>query len=96
MTLKSKVERLLIENPKLRDSDLALLGAFWEKEGFIMTPEQKKKFMQLTIAESITRARRELRGQYPGKPEVEEGRYKKYVEYVDEYSGRTSMRYMGK
>jgi hypothetical protein len=90
--VKEKVEQLLADNPKLRDSDKALLGAYWASEGFIMTPEQKKKFMELTVAESITRVRRQLRDKYPGTEEVEQERFNKFEEYRDEYSGRTYMR----
>ncbi len=83
--VNKKVEELLVQNPKLRDSDKALLGAYWESEGLILTPEQKRKFMDVTIAESITRARRELRSKYPGSEEVEEQRFRKYQEYVNDY-----------
>lgn len=88
MTTKDKVEQLIKENPKLRDSDKALLGAFWATEGFVMTDEQKRMFMQLTVAESITRARRELRSVYPCSQEVEEKRFRKYQEYRNEYGER--------
>jgi hypothetical protein len=91
MTTKDKVRQLLRDNPKLRDSDKALLGAYWESEGLILTPEQKRKFMDVTVAETITRDRRELRSEYPGSDEVEKERFKKYEEYTNEY-GQRAMR----
>lgn len=93
MTTKDRVEKLLQDNPKLRDSDLWLLFAFWQAEGLVLTNEQKQHLANLTTAESITRVRRALRDKYPGSEEVEQGRYNRMVEYIDEYSGRPAMRF---
>jgi len=84
----AKVERMLKDNPKLRDSDIYLLFAYWQEEGLILTDEQKLKLRDLTTAETITRIRRKLRDQYPGSDAVEEGRFKKYKEFTDEYGER--------
>ena len=88
MSAQRKVEKLLAENPKLRDSDLALLGAYWASEGFVMTNEQKVLFMTLTTPETITRIRRALRSKYPGSDVVEKERFNKYIEYTNDYGER--------
>ena len=79
--IKNEVEALLREKPELRDSDRALLLAYWASEGLVLDEEQRRVFMTTTIAESITRARRGLRAKYPGKSEVEQERYNKYTNY---------------
>ena len=78
MRVKNKVERLLREDKDLRSSDKKLLLAYWRTEGLHLTPEQERQFMDCTVAESITRARRLLRGEYPGNEQVEEKRYEKF------------------
>lgn len=83
--MQQKVKNLLRDNPRLRDSDLALIGTIWELEGLKLTDEQKRVFMTLTTPETITRIRRKLRKQYPGSEAVESVRYIKYKEYRDEY-----------
>lgn len=88
MTTRSKVEKLLQDNPKLRDSDVYLLFNYWQDEGLVLTDQQKMQLSQLTTAESITRVRRDLRDKYPGSPEVEGERFKKYIEMRDEYGER--------
>lgn len=80
-----RVENLLKYLPELRNSDKLLLLAYWRKEGLDLSAEQERKFMLVTTAESITRARRALRAKYPGSKEVEEVRFTKYVEARDEY-----------
>ena len=86
MRTHQKVEQMLRDNPELRDSDKKLLGKFWESEGLILTVEQKRKFMECTTAESITRVRRKLRDKYPGSPKVEKARFDKFQEFRDEHS----------
>jgi len=89
MTASKKVEQLLADNPRLRDSDLALIGAYWATEGFVMTDEQKIKFMSLTTPETLTRIRRDLRSKYPGSDAVEKQRFKKYEFYINKYGEKT-------
>lgn len=89
--MKEKVEQLLKDNLKLRDSDMYLLFRFWQDEGLVLSDEQKRQLSNLTTAESITRARRALRDKYPGTDEVEKERFKKYEEYTNEY-GQRAMR----
>lgn len=83
----NRVEDLLLHGYKtasaqtLRDSDRALLMAFWELDGLYLNDEQKVAFMNATAAESITRARRALKDRYPASPEITEKRYKRFNEY---------------
>lgn len=87
MNRHEKVEELLVSGYKsaspqaLRDSDKALLLAFWEKEGLYLTNEQKWAFMRCTPAETITRARRDLKRQYPASEAVDQARFDKYQQY---------------
>lgn len=88
-----KVEQLLKNGYKtatpqqLRDSDKILLLAYWQQQGLELTGAQKAIFMRnCDIAESITRARRELKKDYPASPKVTEERYSKFKQYRDNYS----------
>lgn len=74
-----RVESLLMYLPELRNSDKALLLAYWRKEGLELSMEQERKFMLVTTAESITRARRALRKKYPASEKVEAVRYQKFI-----------------
>lgn len=86
MTHKDKVTNMLRDNEKLRDSDLYLYFAYVQEHyNFLLTPEQKARLRDLPTFETIVRIRRELRSIYPGRKEVEQGRFKKYQEYVNEY-----------
>ena len=94
----SNVENLLKYGYKtaspqqLRDSDKALLMAVWDQEGLHLTPEQKAVFMQrCSVAESITRARRELKADYPASEKVTEARYQQYKAYKEEYAPTHNM-----
>ena len=89
----SNVEQLLKYGYKtaspqqLRDSDKALLLAVWDSQGLHLTPEQKAVFMQrCDIAESITRARRDLKTDYPASPKVDQARFDKFKQYRGEYA----------
>lgn len=72
----SRVESMLVVEPELRNSDKLLLMTFWEREGFRLSPQQQRAFMNCTPAESITRARRKLRKDYPAEPQIERVRFK--------------------
>jgi len=92
VTYRSRTEKLLKENARLRDSDIYLWFAYaQEYHRFILTDQQKAKLSELPTFETITRVRRDLRAEYPGSDEVEKERYKKFVEYRDEY-GRPYMK----
>lgn len=80
-----RVENLLTYLPDLRSNDRKLLLAYWRKEGLELTPEQEAKFMLVTAAESITRARRALRHQYPGNVKAEAERYQQFKVFRNEY-----------
>lgn len=72
---------------QLRDSDKTLILAYLEMvDGLELTPEQKAKFMQSTTFESITRARRALKADYPASQKVDEQRYQQFKEYKQTYS----------
>jgi hypothetical protein len=85
--VSKRVEDLLLHGYKtaspqrLRDSDKALLLAFWELDGLYLTNEQKRVFMSCGVAESITRARRDLKKKYPASEAVDQARFDKYQQY---------------
>jgi hypothetical protein len=86
MTINTRVRQLLVRQD-LRDSDKKLLLAFWHTEGLHLTDEQRQMFMEkCTPAESITRARRELRSEFPASKQVEEERYRKFTEYKNDHA----------
>lgn len=89
--MHDKVKLLLQNNQKLRDNDLALIGAIWQSEGLNLTDEQKRTFMTLSSPETITRIRRRLREEYPGSEKTEEARYRKFKEYVNEYGEKVAI-----
>ena len=77
-----RTELLLSRDEELRSSDKKLLLRFWEDAGFGLSESQKQTFLEkCTPAESITRARRALKKDYPANEEVEEQRYKLYKQY---------------
>lgn len=81
-----RTEWLLKNVPELRDSDKKLLMTYWEKEGLLLTEAQKQIFLdKCTTAESITRARRALKEEYPSSKKVDEQRYQKFQEYQANY-----------
>lgn len=85
--VKLKVEALLKHDANNRDSDKKLLLSYWQHEvGLMLTPDQRQKFMEATPAESITRARRELKGKYPPSEAVEQARYNKFNRFRNQYS----------
>lgn len=88
-----KVEQLLKYGYKtatpqqLRDGDKALLLAVWDQDGLHLTPEQKAIFMQrCTVAESVTRARRDLKKKYPASEKVDQQRFNQFKEYKERYA----------
>lgn len=85
----SKTEQVLAENQLYRDNDIELILRVWELEGFVLTPEQRKKFRQVTFPDSITRKRRELRHEYPASPEVEAERMRREIEEREYYRNKT-------
>lgn len=88
MRVHDKVEHLLKTQPRLRNSDKELLLAFWEDQGLYFSDTQKKAIYACTPAESITRARRSLRAQYPGEKKIEDDRFGKFKEFRDEYGSQ--------
>ncbi len=88
------VERMLREQPELRNSDKKLLLAVWESEGLHFSETQKRMFLdKCSIAESLTRARRNLRSKYPGNEEVEDKRYEMFLDMRDEYRGKDQLNF---
>lgn len=91
--VKTRVEHLLKHGYKtasgqvFRDSDKALLLAYWEQDGLYLNNEQKHVFMNYCgVSESITRARRALKADYPASKEVDDMRYDKFKDTRDNYS----------
>lgn len=82
-----QVEDLLVNGYKtaspqrLRDSNKALVLAFWERQGLYLDEDQKRAYMRCKSAGSITRARREFNKTYPPSPKVVELRYERFKEY---------------
>lgn len=83
----NRVEDLLLHGYKtasaqtLRDSDKALILAILDQDGLHLTDEQKRAYMASTTFESITRARRALKAQYPASARVDNDRFEKYKQY---------------
>lgn len=85
MTVLNKTAQLLRDRPQYRNSDKLLLMAYWHTQGLHLTDEQRKIFMdKCTPAETITRARRELRDEYPESKEVQEERFKKFLSHKND------------
>jgi hypothetical protein len=82
MRTKDRVESILKHVPITRSSDKRLLLSYWHKQGLYLTKEQEQVFMsKCTTAETITRARRSLKGQYPAVKEVNEKRFSLFNRY---------------
>ena len=92
--VEPRVELLLQESKKYRDSDKELLLAIWASEGLILNPYQVSKFMGTTPAESVTRARRALKEQYPASESVNEARYSNFVIEQQDHSGFAQTRFV--
>ena len=82
MTVLHNVEKVLQMGQRFRDSDKLLLLAIWHVEGLHLTDEQRHIFLiNCTSAETITRARRALKVDYPATEEVDQARYNRFKEY---------------
>lgn len=82
MKIIDRVQNILENLPDTKDSDKKLLLAYWEQQGLCLNQSQRERFMtHCTVAESITRARRNLRPLYPASEQVESERFNKYVDY---------------
>lgn len=92
--VEPRVELLLQESQKYRDSDKELLLAIWASEGLILNPYQVSKFMGTIPAESITRARRALKEQYPASEAVNEERYNNFITEQQDHSGFSQTRFV--
>ena len=87
MKVIERVEAFLQADQSYRDSDKRLLLDYWYKQGLILSPEQRKTFLDVcTTAETITRARRALRDKYPATQEVEDERFNKFQQYKNEHA----------
>jgi hypothetical protein len=85
----NRVERILKRGQEFRDSDKKLLMAVWAEEGLHFSRTQIEAFMAATPAESITRARRDLKSKYPASKEVDDRRYELFQEERNERSEGT-------
>lgn len=82
MSTIKRVEQALKYHPDLRDSDKALMLHHWANEGLHLSAAQEKIFLaNCTTPETISRARRALREEYPGSEKVEEKRFNKFQAY---------------
>jgi hypothetical protein len=84
----TRTEWLLEHVPETRDSDKKLLLIYWSKEGLKLSEEQERAFMNCTTPESITRARRALKADYPSSKAVDDERYLKFKAYQDNYGDK--------
>lgn len=79
-----------------RDNDRRLILKVWENEGLKLTASQRELFLYVvTDAGTITRKRRQLRGEFPESQEVENKRYRLFLEKTDEHSKGTFLRRHG-
>lgn len=71
-----------------RDNDRRLILKVWEHEGLVLNKEQRGKFLyEVTFPDSITRARRQLREQYPESQLVMRKRYNLFTSIRHESNG---------
>lgn len=71
-----------------RDNDRRLYLKVWEKEGLYLTTSQKNKFLNdVSFPDSISRARRQLREQYPDSKPVQDKRFNRYMEVKHDSKG---------
>lgn len=85
MKVIDRVENFLKANSIYRNSDKRLLLDYWEKQGLVLTDEQRQIFYdRCTTAETITRARRALKDKYPASAEVDKARYDRFKEFKNE------------
>ena len=76
---------ILANDARCRNSDKLLLLKYWHTQGLHLTEEQRQIFMdKCTTPETITRARRELREQYPESKEVQQERFKKFLSHKND------------
>lgn len=80
-----------------RDNDRRLILKVWEREGLVLDSFQRRKFLnEVTFPDSITRARRELRGEFPDSQPVQEKRYKLFVANKHDSKGGRLKRLLAK
>lgn len=71
-----------------RDNDRRLILKVWEREGLVLDAFQRRKFLnEVTFPDSITRARRELRAEFPDSPAVQEKRFHLFVANKNDTKG---------
>ena len=86
MKVYDRVKQLLQDSEACRNSDKVLLLELWQLDGLYLTPQKREIFMNdCTVAESATRARRDMRAEYPGNKTVEQGRFDLFEQYRMEY-----------
>ena len=85
MKIIDRVENFLKANTIYRNSDKRLLLDYWEKQGLVLTDEQRQVFYdRCTTAETITRARRALKDKYPATKAVDDARFEKFKSFKNE------------
>lgn len=84
---RALVRKLLARVQSYRDDDKKLILAVGRHYGLHLTKEQRRAFMAMPAFESITRARRHLRKDFPDSPAVQEKRYGHFVGMKDLYGG---------
>ena len=87
MRVANRVEQILRSSQVYRDSDKRLLLEYWQQQGLHLTQDQRDVFLKsCTTAESITRARRLLRADYPATSAVDDARYDKFIDYKNNHA----------
>lgn len=83
--IHDKVYTALRDSHAARNNDKYLMLDIWESEGLFLTPEQERKFMRVSSAESITRARRKI--QESGEFLADKSVQLKRAELADQVAG---------
>lgn len=85
--VEPRVRKLLQQDMDFRNSTKKLLIKYWEDyDGFFLSETQKAKFLSATPAESILRARRELKVELPPIEEVDAMNYENFKQELADHS----------
>lgn len=85
--VEPRVRKLLEDYPELRNNDKLLIMQYLRKyHGLVLDTTQQQILLSSTPFESITRARRNLRAEFPGNKEVEEQRYQNFKQEQQDHS----------
>lgn len=97
MTKKQKVEAIYRQNPGWANNDMKLLLYVFERQGLVLSTDQKKVFLKLDNPEHWTRAARLVRAEHPElvNSKTKEAREEEFVEYKYNAKAHTATTYIG-